>query len=59
MADNLCKDLGLSYLPEESSRYDPRVLKKLKLVEDNLPVLRETLAEDIAEEVKSMVDQCL
>ena len=59
MADNLCKELGLSYLPEEPSRYDPRVLKKLKLVEDNIPVLREALAEDILEEVKSMVDQCL
>ena len=59
MADNLCKDLGLSYLPEEVSRYDPRVMKKLKLVEDNIPVLRGALAEDIADEVKSMVDQCL
>ena len=59
MADNLCKDLGLSYLPDEISRYDPRVLKKLKLVEDNISVLRETLAEDVPDEVKSMVDQCL
>jgi hypothetical protein len=35
------------------------VLKTLKLVEDNISVLRETLAEDVPDEVKSMVDQCL
>jgi hypothetical protein len=28
MADNLCKKIGLGYLPEEPSRYDPRVIKK-------------------------------
>ena len=59
MADNLCKEIGLGYLPEEPSRYDPRVMKKLKLVDGNIPVLREALAEDILEEVKNMVDQCL
>ena len=59
MADNLCKKIGLGYLPEEPSRYDPRVIKKLKLVDGNVPVLREALAEDNLEEVKNMVDQCL
>ena len=59
MADNLCKKIGLGYLPEEPSRYDPRVIKKLKLVDGNVPVLREALAEDILEEVKNMVDQYL
>ena len=59
MADNLCKKIGLGYLPEEPSRYDPRVIKKLKLVDGNVPVLREALAEDNLEEVKNMVDQCM
>ena len=58
MADNLCKKIGLGYLPEEPSRYDPRVIKKLKLVDGNVPVLREALAEDNLEEVKNTVDQC-
>jgi hypothetical protein len=34
-------------------------MKKLKLVDGNIPVLREALAEDILEDVKNMVDQCL
>ena len=37
MADNLCKDLGLSYLPEEVSRYDPRVMKKAQVGRGQYP----------------------
>ncbi len=59
LADNLCKDLGLGYLPIDKGRYDEQVLKKLKLVRENVSVLRNTLAEDVQDEVKSLVDLCL
>ena len=34
-------------------------MKKLKFVDYNVLVLRDRLTEDIAEEVKSVVDPCL
>lgn len=59
MADNLCKELGLGYLAGDKGRYDAQVLAQLKLKRDDVVALRNTLAEDVKDEVKSLVDLCL
>jgi HD-like signal output (HDOD) protein len=59
MADNLCKELGLGYLAGDKGRYDAQVLAQIKLKRDDVVALRNTLAEDVKDEVKSLVDLCL
>lgn len=59
MADNLCKELGLGYLPSDKGRYDALVLQQLKLKRDDVVALRNALAEDVKDEVKGLVDLCL
>ena len=59
MANNLSKELGLSYLQDEEPQYNDVVLEKLEIGQEEIDSLKETLAEDTLEEVKSMVDQCL
>jgi hypothetical protein len=59
MANNLSKDLGLGYLPGEESEYAEGVLKKLGLDEGKLQGLRDSLAEDIVEEIRTVVSQCM
>lgn len=55
LANNLSKDLGLGYFPGEDSDYDADVLKALAIDEGKLQDLRDQLAA----EVKAMVDQCI
>ena len=59
LANNLCKDLGLGYMADEKGQYSQVVLKALKMEEEDIETLKETLAEDTVDEVKSMVEQCL
>ena len=59
MANNLSKDLGLGYLPGEESDYDEGILAKLGMSEDKLASLRDQLAEEIVEEIRSVVSQCM
>ena len=59
LANNLCKDLGLGYLPSEKGRYNKAVMKTLKLAPADIKALRKTLAEDTVEEVRSAVEQCM
>ena len=58
LADNLCKDLGLGYLPEESGHYDPAVLRVLHLDEAGVEALRSSLAETAMPEIMDIVDRC-
>ncbi|MFH1570450.1 MAG: HDOD domain-containing protein [Gemmatimonadota bacterium] len=59
LANNLSKDLGLGYLPGEEGQYDGRVLAHLKLDEPGLDRLRERLAREIVEEIRTVVGQCM
>ncbi len=59
MANNLCNDLGLGYLPGDKAHYDVRVLQHLGLGNADVAQLRNALSEDINEEVKSLVSLCL
>ena len=58
VADNLCKDLGMGYLPEERGRYNAAVLKALKLEKTNLKELKDRL-HPVVEQTRLMVDQCM
>ena len=59
MANNLCKDLGLGYLPGDSGNYHRQVLKKLNMGSADVEVLKNELAETAVGEIKAMVEQCM
>ena len=59
MANNLCKDLGMGYLEGDKAVYDTGVLTHLGLSSADVAKLRAELAEDICDEVKSLVSLCL
>jgi HD-like signal output (HDOD) protein len=59
MANNLCKDLGMGYLEGDKAVYDTGVLTYLGLSSADVAKLRAELAEDICDEVKSLVSLCL
>ena len=59
MANNLCKELGLSCLPKEKVVYDRVVLRALKLKRTEVKEVKEALGEEIVEEIKKAVDQYL
>jgi len=59
MANNLYKDLGLGYLPGEKPEYNVEVLEALRIDQGRLEVLRDQLAADVVDEIKTMVDQCM
>ena len=59
LANQLSKDLGMGYLPDEAADYSEEVLKVLDMKPEDVESLKESLAEDTTGEVKSMVDQCL
>lgn len=59
LADNLSKDLGLGYLPGEEGTYNEAVLAHLDLSESRLNEIREALAQDIVEEIRTVAGQCM
>ena len=59
MANNLCKDLGLGYLPGDSGRFNRQVLKKLNLDEAGLEALKSEMRAEAVGEIKAMVEQCM
>jgi hypothetical protein len=59
VANNLSKDLGLGYLPGEEGEFDPQVLQRLQLAESRLDQVREGLAAEIVEEIRTVVSQCM
>jgi HD-like signal output (HDOD) protein len=59
MADNLCKDLGMGYLPGDKAAYDAGVLTHLGLGSADIGKIKAELSEDIIDEVKSLVSLCL
>ena len=59
IANNLCKDLGLGYLPEERGQYSKEVLETLGMTSSSVALLRSSLADNLTGEIKRMVEQCL
>ena len=59
IADNLCREIGLGYLPGEASEYDERILTRTGLTPDRMADLRDTLAADLVEEITTVVNQCM
>ena len=59
LANNLSKDLGLGYLPGEEGVYDGGVLKHVGLSEARLSQIREALATETVEEIRTVVSQCM
>ena len=57
LSDNLCKDLGLGYLPEEKGTYSPAVLKKLVLDETKIKKLKDDLGEAMVKEIEEVVNR--
>ncbi len=59
LANNLSKELAMGYLPDEQPHYDPRVLEKLNLSEDDCHGIRDALFADGAKEIKDVVQRCI
>ena len=59
LADNLSKDLGLGYLPEEQGLYSEPLLNALQLSEEDIQSLKEKLDEEMVAEIKKVVAACL
>ena len=57
LSDNLCKDLGLGYLPEEKGTYSPAVLQKLDLDETKIKKLKDDLGEAMVKEIEEVVNR--
>jgi len=59
VADNLCKDLGLGYLPHEKGNYSSSVLATLRLMEEDMDPLKRALGETIVKEIQEVTRRCL
>jgi hypothetical protein len=57
LADNLSKDLGMGYVPEEKGQYDEKVLQELGVDSLKLEELKETLGPTMEQEIRNLVDQ--
>jgi len=59
LANNLCVDLGLGYLPEEPTRYSEPVLRNLKMSLDEARRLRDFLGKPMVDQIKEVVNRCI
>jgi HD-like signal output (HDOD) protein len=59
VANNLCKELGLGYLPGESARYSPAVLGALRLRQEDLSELARSLGAELRDHIEQTVENCL
>jgi HD-like signal output (HDOD) protein len=59
VSNNICKELGLGYRAEEKAVLSPAVLQKLKISEEDVLEIGESLRESIVGEIKQVVDSCL
>ena len=58
VADNLCKDLGLGYLPQERGVYSKSVLDALQTSEEELEKLMSALGKEMVAEIEDLVARC-
>ena len=59
MADNLCKEMGLGYVPEEPSTYSAAVLKALRLEVADVQKLQSSMGDSMVEKIEELTDQCI
>jgi len=59
VANNLAKELGFGYLPEEGARYSTSVLVSLGLKRRQMGELRGALGETVAADVEDIVARCM
>ena len=59
LADNICKDLGRGYLPDETGQYDENVLSTLGLDAEKVGVIKDSLDETLDEQIDEIVEQCM
>ena len=59
LVNNLTKDLGLGYLPDEKGVYTDELLAKLELKMEDVDKIRETFTETLVPEIKNVVELCL
>jgi len=59
IANNLSREIGLSYLPGEPTEYDEGILGRSGLTRDTLAELREKLQTELVEEITTVVSQCM
>jgi len=58
VANNLAKDLGKGYMPEEQSVYSAEVLQHLGIGREQVRQLQSTLGQTIVDEIDDLVDRC-
>ena len=58
LVDNLCKDLGMGYLPDERGHYSDSVLRSLNLTEAGLDRLRDKYRGLMKEEIEELFERC-
>ena len=59
LSNNLVKDLGRGYLPDERGQYDPNVLSALGLDEGKIEEIKESLDESFEDQINEIVEQCM
>ena len=59
LADNLSKEIDLAYMPGAPPDYSPAVLESLRLDQQTVSELAESLGEPVATEVEELVERCL
>ena len=59
VANNLCKELGLGYLPSETATYRSSVLTTLRMTQDDMADLRSRLATDVTAQIQDLTGRCL
>ena len=58
LANELSKELGFGYLPDEPRLYAAEVLRKLGMKTSAVVSLRERLGLDLPDEIRALVDRC-
>ena len=58
LANNICKEMGLCYPPEENVEYNLSVLQQMELSNEDVQRLKESIGESIGDEIKELVRQC-
>ena len=59
LVNNLTKDLGLGYLPDEKGVYPDEVLAKLEIKMEDVEKIKETFTETLVPEIRNVVELCL
>jgi HD-like signal output (HDOD) protein len=59
LADNICKDLGLSYMAGEKGVYSDSVLRAMDLNQEILDELKDSVRHSVVNEIKDLVERCL